>query len=225
MMERVLPHIRHYVILREALVRARALGSSAAMLLENTRCGVIHLDRAGRIAAANDRARALLRQRGGLIDADGFLSAAAPEDDERLQELLAVALPRYARQAESGSMTLTGLSQVPRLVLHATPLVDDTMESPATGTAVLVLVVEPVDRSAIDAGRVANLLGLTPTESRVAVAIARGASIRGVAGEMGCEQTTIRWHLRHIFAKLGISRQTELALIVRSVTELPQAPR
>ena len=96
-MERLLPHIRQFVRVRETLANARALGSSVTTLLENTRCGIIHLDPRGRIVEANDHARAILRNGDGLADSDGCLHASTPGDDARLQALLAGALPRFGR--------------------------------------------------------------------------------------------------------------------------------
>ena len=58
--ERLLPHVRQYVRARQALVDARAPGSSLADLLETVRVGFNRLDRRARIVAANHRARALL---------------------------------------------------------------------------------------------------------------------------------------------------------------------
>ena len=44
----LLPHFRQYVIVRQALVDARALAASAVGLLGNNRLGVIQLGSAGR---------------------------------------------------------------------------------------------------------------------------------------------------------------------------------
>ena len=52
----LLPHIRQFVQVRQALARAEALGASATELLTTSRVGVLHLDRQGRLVAANDRA-------------------------------------------------------------------------------------------------------------------------------------------------------------------------
>ena len=84
--ERLLPHIRQFVRVRQSLVSARALGSSVIGLLENTRFGVIQLDRRGRIVDANDRARDILRKSDGLSDRDGLLCACTPADDAALQK-------------------------------------------------------------------------------------------------------------------------------------------
>ena len=60
MLERLLPHVRQFVRVRQALASAEALNASLIGLLYNTRVGVIYLDRRGRIFETNARARDLL---------------------------------------------------------------------------------------------------------------------------------------------------------------------
>ncbi len=69
----------------------------------------------------------------------------------------------------------------------------------------------------LDPALVAAGLGLTPMESRVAVLLTEGKSLREVAAETGRQETTIRWHLRQIFTKRGIARQAELVRLVLSL--------
>ena len=49
------------------------MGASLAKLLDTTGLGIVQLDGRGRIVAANDRARDLLRTGDGLYDEDRFL--------------------------------------------------------------------------------------------------------------------------------------------------------
>ena len=120
--ERLLPHLRQFVRVRQALAGAGALGASLADLLDNVRAGVIQLDRRGRPVAVNDRARALLRKGDGLRDEDGRLRAALPREDAALQKLLARALPPPGGPGEGGSMPLSCSGTRSRLVLHVTLL-------------------------------------------------------------------------------------------------------
>ena len=122
MIERLLPHIRQLVQVRSVVAGAEALGASLTGLLDNTRVGVIHLDRRGRIAQANDRARGVLRQGNGLFDQDGFLRARLPADNARLEHLLGEALPRFGEAATSGSLTVRRAPGLPRLAVHLSPV-------------------------------------------------------------------------------------------------------
>ena len=49
MVERLLPHIRQFVQVRSAMAGGGAVGVSLTGLLDNTRIGVIHLDRRERL--------------------------------------------------------------------------------------------------------------------------------------------------------------------------------
>ena len=69
------------------------------------------------------------------------------------------------------------------------------------------------------------LLGLTPAESKVAVALAQGKTIRDIMVATGRTESTIRWHLKHIYAKHGLSRQAELVQLVMLVASTPGALR
>lgn len=74
----VLPHLRQFVRIRQALAKAEARGASMIELLENPRMGIISLDQRGRIVSVNDRARTILRHGDGLSDRDGELCADRP---------------------------------------------------------------------------------------------------------------------------------------------------
>ena len=218
---RLLPHLRQFVSFRHALAEARALGSSLTTLLGIAHSGVVQLDRRGRIAAANDCAIEILRRDDGLADERGFLRALALADDDALQRLLARALPCYGEQPIGGSMTVGRPSLRRPFVVHVSPVGVRHMRFRPRSAAAIVLVVDPGSRSRVDPGTVAEVLGLTPTESQVAVLLADGRNVRDIAAAMDCSYATVRWHLRRIFAKLGICRQVELVQAVLSLSGLP----
>jgi len=56
-----------------------------------------------------------------------------------------------------------------------------------------------------------TLLQLTPQELQVARFVARGLSTREVAAQLFLSPRTVDFHLRNVFAKLGISSRTQLA--------------
>ena len=114
MVRRLLPHIRQFIWVRQALVRSEAGNTTVTALLENPRIGVLHLDRRGKIIEVNDHACSILRHGDGLSDRDGALRALNPDDQLHLKELVAGALP--ATGTVSGSMLLDRPSGLPPLV-------------------------------------------------------------------------------------------------------------
>ena len=144
---RLLPHLRRFVRVRQALVNARALESAAAGLLEYAGSGVIYLDSRGRIVQANDLARAILRAGEALSDRDGYLRAAFREDDDALQALLGRVLSRFGARRESGSLTVRRGVLPSRLVLHASPVGGGESGMRPSSVAALVLAIDPAARN------------------------------------------------------------------------------
>ena len=218
--KRLLPHIRQFIRVRQALVRAEAHGTTVTALLGNPRIGVLHLERRGQIIEVNDRARSILRLGDGLSDRDGVLGARNPDDQLRLERLVAAALPVGGAIAVSGSMLLGRSSGLPPFVVHVKPAVVPQPDYGARRTAALVLIVEPGSQHRIDPGLVARTLGLTPMESRVAAGLAEGRSVDEMAGAMGNTKHAVYWHLQRIYRKLSISRQAELVRLVLPLADL-----
>ena len=69
------------------------------------------------------------------------------------------------------------------------------------------------------------ILGLTTAQSELAVALAEGRYIREITVATGRSQTTLRWHLKHIFAKQGLSRQVDVVQLVTSLADFPRTRR
>ncbi len=221
-LRRLLPHIRLYVSVRQALASAGALGASLTELLDTTGLGIIQLDRRGRIVEMNDRVRDLLRTGDGLFDERGFLFARKSEDNANLQGLLKRALPPFGAQSIGGStMVRRGASALP-LLLHVNPVVQQETDLHVWPVAALVLVVDPESRLRIDPAMAGATLGLTMAESRVAVLLAEGMSIHEIAAATGRKESTIRWHVKNMLTKLGLSRQADLMRFLLPLAYVPE---
>ena len=62
-------------------------------------------------------------------------------------------------------------------------------------------------------------LGLTTAEAEVVRALAEGHSLREIADQSHRAVTTVRWHIKQVKAKLGVSRQVELVRLALAVVE------
>ena len=221
--DRLLPHVRQFVRVRQALASAGALGAGRAGLLESDRIGVVELDRGGRILAANAPALAILGRGDGLLDRDGALEAWLPADRSRLQRLLGSALPDLWGEAPAGgSMTIQRPSGRSRLGVHVSPVGAADADFGARRVAALVLLVDPARRARIDASRVATMLGLTASEGRMAALLAEGRSVRDIAATESWSEQYVRWMLKQVYRKLGVSGQVALVRQVLAVGALPR---
>ena len=214
----LLPHLRQFVRVRQALVRTGALGAALTAPLDTPRLGVIYLDQHGGIMEANDRARDLLRRGDGLSDQGGLLQATVPTEQDQLARMVAHALPA-AGTPVSGSMLLRRASLLPRFVVHVTPVGRPQLDFGARRVAALVLLVEPTYQPRLDPDFVARTLDLTPAESHIAVWLAEGRSVRDIAVTTGRQEGTVYWHMKQIYHKLALSRQADLVRLMLSVAE------
>ena len=219
----LMPHVRQFVLVRQALAAADALGAGLTGLLDNRHVGVIQLGRGGRVAAANDAARDILRRDDGLVESGGALGAWLPADNARLRRLVAAALPALdGGKPAGGSMTLRRSSGRARLRLHVSPVDVARADFGGRRVAVLVLVVDPSRRPSIDPELVAATLGLTPAEARVAALLAEGRSVREVAAQTDYREGYVRWLLKQAYKKNDLSGQVALVRLVLAADSLPR---
>ncbi len=192
LIERLLPHVRQFVRVRQALAAAEALGAGPAGLLESGRIGAVQLDRGGRVLAANAPALEILRRGDGLVDEGGALCASLRSDRERLLRLLARALPdAWGEPPAGGSMTVRRASGHARLALHVMPVGDAaadfggrraasvTSAEPAPdtglGQAACILLARPSSARSREHGSVVHGRGASPTPRPVIQVLAQVA--------------------------------------------------
>lgn len=218
--KRLLPHLRQHAYVRHALAHAQALGLSTARLLDNVRIGVIQFDQRRQIVHANDRARALLRKGDVISQAGRVLRAAQRKDDADLQCLLARAMPARGACGKGGSMSLGRLDSPTPLLLRITPVNEDAELLDWCRLGAIMLLLDPSPRTGLDPDRLGTLLGLTPPESRIAALLAEGWTVREIAAKRSRTEASVRWHLKNVFARHGLSRQVELVQLVRAAGDL-----
>ena len=219
MVTRLLPHVRQFVRVRQAVAGAEGRARTLAALLADPRVGVIQLDPRGQIVEANDRARSILRHGDGLSDRDGTLKARLPAEQVRLERLLGGALPASDGPGVSGSMLLRRSSVLRPFVVHVKPVSVRQADYEARRVAALMLIAEPGHRRGVTPELVATTLELTRAESRVAVWLAEGKNVQEMAAAAGNTEDAIYWHLKRIYRKHSLSGQADLVRLVLSLPE------
>lgn len=172
-------------------------GSFDAM---GTACFVF--DRTMAVRAITASADALL-QHGAVRLADGRLTLPLPADDRRLAAaLVAVAEGR----ALAKSVAIADGAGTMVFKLHRLPEREWSM-----GFAPFAILV--VKRSggagAIDLSFLRDTYALTASEAEIALLLRAGQSRDAICATRGITRETLRSHLRSLFAKLGVGRETE----------------
>jgi DNA-binding CsgD family transcriptional regulator len=80
--------------------------------------------------------------------------------------------------------------------------------------SVVVFIVDPESGRPTDRDLLVQLYGLTPKEALIAQNLSQGKSVEETAQELHIRYETARTHLRRIFSKMQISRQSELVLFL-----------
>jgi DNA-binding CsgD family transcriptional regulator len=78
----------------------------------------------------------------------------------------------------------------------------------------IMIVITPNKKGAPSTSLLQSLFALTPAEARVAALVGSGLSPREAAKELSISEGNLRTTLKHVFAKVGISRQSELAILL-----------
>ena len=205
----IVPHLRHAAALFERLQLAGAEHGVYRSAVEQLGMGTIILDQHGRIVRANAVAEHLLSAGDGLNRADDALHLKEPAAQALLQELLA-----HPLQASAGARFKIARRQGGDLAVVARAL---TLPAMMRGGAALALFLRtPGEAQQLDPDAIRDLFQLTRMEARLAVALADGRSLVTAADALGIAHNTARAHLRAIFAKTGVRRQSQLVHLLRS---------
>jgi DNA-binding CsgD family transcriptional regulator len=175
----------------------------------------------------NPAAEHLLNAQDGLKVAAGKLEASYSADN---RALLAAIRKSVTRPDKGGSAINDALS-VSRpsgkvslgLVVQSIPVLDWSggEEQPSA----IVFVRDADSKTQASNRMIQQLFNLTLAETNLAVELVNGASLEEAAEALGIRRNTARAHLRAIFSKTGVRRQTELVrIILNSVGALGQAP-
>src|ERR1700694_2149793 len=180
--------------------------AAAARALDQLAAGVIITDGDGRVVEMNRAAEQILRRNDGLTVRQGRLCAQRVFEHDKLARFIAVAA--HGNTAAAGARILVGRrGDRVAYILTVAPLGVELAiyERPLA----MILVIEP-DARAPSERDLAEFFGLSPAESRLAMALLAGNVLHDIAAASGVRITPARTQLSSILRKVGVTRQAEL---------------
>ncbi len=217
LVSRFLPHLQRALRIRDQLARAAVQRSVSIDTLDRCDTAVLLVAADGLIVYANRHAEALLTDGNAICQRNGRLAATRDSEDGRLSVLIREASNMTRIRSSDGIMALRRANQQPLSVLVA-PF---RMESPGHPASGAIVFVRDPNRSVSALVHLRALFHFTPTEARIAQALANGKSIAEIASAHRANIQTVRKQLKVIFAKTGTNRQAQcVSLILRSIISM-----
>jgi DNA-binding CsgD family transcriptional regulator len=212
----IVPHIRRAVLIGRVIDLRTAEAATFADTLDGIRHGMLLVDAFGRIVHANAAGHAMLAE-GSVLSAVGRKLAAhdagaeqalhdvflAAGNGDAAVGIKGIAVPLVARNGE-------------RYVAHVLPLTAGARRRAGASYAAVAALF--VHQAALDTPSppevIARTYKLTPSELRVLLAVVEVGGVPEVAETLGIAGTTVRFHMRQLFAKTGTHRQADLVKLV-----------
>jgi DNA-binding CsgD family transcriptional regulator/PAS domain-containing protein len=214
-------HVENALRLGIRLINAEASQLALADVLARLGVGVFLLDGVGRVIFANPAAEQLSGD--SLVVSQGRLTARMTPQKELLRTAIAAAGDRTAENlsAPPRPVLVPGLEREGVLAVHILPVrpaAGNDIERLLADVSAIAVVTSAQPGEPADPALVRDLFGLTLAEARIAALVGAGLAPRNASQALGISEETTRTTLKRVFAKVGVSRQSELtALLTRLV--------
>lgn len=216
----LLPHLKLAIQLHSRLDVIESERKLLASAVDRLLVATVILDESGAILKTNHVADEILEENDGLRLARGGLEARYGEENRELQRLIKQALTGIANtaQAVGQAMAITRPSGRVKLGVAIRPIPLSEWSEGARRPAVTVFIRDPDRKAQGSRETLHKIFDLTLAEGGLALLLAEGLTLEEAAEELGVRKNTARAHLRSIFSKTGVTRQTALVrLLLASV--------
>lgn len=221
----ILPHLDRAIALHAKLDYLECERQLYSGAMNRLLLGMISLDQSGEILEMNQEAKRILEEKDGLSLTPKGLRAEKRSENQDLQRLLDEAITGGRSDegpAVAEAMSITREFDRSRLGIVVRTIPMGPWSESSRRPAAVVFLRDPDYNSAQPLQEVVQrVFGLTRMESALAVYLAKGYTLDEAAEKLDVRRNTARTHLRSIFGKTGVSRQTMLVrLLLKSVVSL-----
>ncbi|MGH7924626.1 MAG: helix-turn-helix transcriptional regulator [Candidatus Binatus sp.] len=214
----VLPHLKRAVRLHSQLELMDSERRLYAGTVDRMLVGTVTLDETGAVLKSNPVADEMLREGDGLRLINGTLRADAAAENRELQRLVKQALSgdMGGRPAVVDALAITRKSSRGKLGVLVRSLPRTGWSKGKRRPSVALFIRDASRKSEASREMVRRLFDLTPAEASLALALANGLTLDEAADGLNIRKNTARAHLRSIFSKIGVTRQTTLVRVLLS---------
>jgi len=189
--------------------------------IDHFSAGVIFTDGNGRIIETNHVAERILHGGDGLTMRNGQICARRSFETAKLYQLITNATDAHRRQPSAGCLLIGRDGGRPSYVVRVAPI---TAGLTGYDLPMAMILVSVPDENRVSESELAELYGLSPAESRLAVAVAFGKRLNDLTGEFGLQITTLRTQLSSILKKCEVERQSDLVRLISNIPVVRLTP-
>jgi DNA-binding CsgD family transcriptional regulator len=223
------PHLLRAIQVNRALAYAALEQRGAEDALERLGIGVIIATKEGRVLLMNPVAQRIVASRDGLVvTSGGVLGADRTAANTRLRRAIGEAALTSVGlgQGSGAAISVARPSGRRAYAVLVAPLRGVPAMLGLAPRSALVLISDPERRQRPPETMLQQLHDLTPTQAKIAAALARGESPDEIAVALRTAVSTVRQHVKAILAKTDTHRQSELVrLILSSIAPLAAVPK
>jgi DNA-binding CsgD family transcriptional regulator len=211
----LVPHIQRAFAIHFRLADVNARSAAFESAIDLLQFGVILISATHKIQYVNKSARQHMIAESGLRLRKGQLVTSKACEQERLSTLVNQSVQATRREGfgAGGTMLVSRISRRPLSITVAPLRTVGWPEEPAA----VVFISDPDDHAEIPEGLLRRCYGLSPAESRLALMLIPGHSLKEAAASLHISLNTAKTQLKSIFTKTRVKRQGELInLLLRS---------
>ncbi len=222
----IVPHAQRAMKMRRQLQETQSVKQSLMTLLDNRGTGIALLDRQGNVVEMNATLTKMLASDDGLTLTGRRLRPSSAFDQRHFDELLAELLRPADFQPKSFRETLIHRpSGKHHYIVNAVPinaqreiLRDNLSIETARSIKAVLSISDPVHSRTPDVSLVRSYFGLTYKEALIACDLASGITLSQAATKRNITNQTARSHLKSIFSKTAITRQSDLVRLIANLS-------
>ncbi|TDU32119.1 LuxR family transcriptional regulator [Panacagrimonas perspica] len=224
----LLPHLKRSIQLHARLDSLECERQLFAGTINRMLLGIISFTQTGQILEMNQEAKRILGEKDGIWLSGSTLTADSVQEGRELQRMLKQAFSEHSPASDEEGPGVVQALSITRpsgraklgVLIRAIPLGQWSESRQRPGTVVFLR--DPESSGAQPSQElVRRLFGLTRMEAQLALLLTEGLTLDEAAEQMNVRRNTARTHLRSIFSKTGVTRQTMLVrLLLNSVISL-----
>ncbi len=220
----LIPHLRRALNIHNQIDRSYSLGLMYSQAIGRMSIATILIDANGTVIDKNICAQQILEANDGLKLRNSKLEAYYPSDNKKLTDLIKNSFNESISKDSNGlpeAMSITRPSGEVKLGLVVEPIPTTSWAEENGFPTAVIYIRDSISQSHTSSDIAKKLFNLTPAETALSIELSNGLSLEEAAESLGIKRNTARAHLRSIFSKTGVRRQTELVRIfLNSVASL-----